>query len=292
MRIITKMIIFFVIAQILALFIGTTLIDNANKITEYQSLNIAPAAPEDITNVVYILGMVVLAALMLLVVFLFPARELIIRLLEFSSTVAASTIVFFVFLSFLGIPASDLFAFVISLGLFGVKYVAPQIRTMLALISSAGVAAVIGFSLDPFPMIVLVIGIAIYDMIAVWWTGHMVTFAKQFVKMKTTFTITATGERSMPAQKGKGKRKMVLGAIELGTGDLAIPGALCVSAYKLGSFFFPLCAIIGGAVGLYLVLETVERDRKIMPAMPFIGLFSILFLFVAIILYYFGVSPV
>jgi len=132
-----------------------------------------------------------------------------------------------------------------------------------------------------------VIAISIYDIIAVWWTKHMVTFAKQFVKMKTTFTITATGERAFNKGKAvKEGRKGIMGAIELGTGDLAIPGALCVSSYKLGSILFPVSAIIGAIVGLYLVLVAVEKDRRIMPAMRSFGMFSLFFLFAAIILSY------
>ena len=280
------MVIFFLIAQFLALFVGGVLIDNVSKVQEYQSLNIAPVPAGELSNVVYILGMVLFAALFLLIIFLFPARDLIIRLLEFSATIVSSTIVFFVIFSFFGVPASDLFAFAISLLLYMIRFVYPNIRLVLALIASAGVAAVIGFSLDPFPMIILLIGIAIYDIIAVWWTGHMVTFAKQFVKMKTTFTITATGERAPVKGKELIRGKARFGAIELGTGDLSIPGALCVSAYKFGGLIFPFSAILGAAVGLYLVLEIVEKERRIMPAMPSIGMFSLLFLFAAIIFSY------
>ena len=246
MKIIAKMIVFFVIAQLLALFVGTTLIDNSSRIIEYQSLNIAPAAGGEITNVVYLLGMILVSALMLLIIFLFPMRDLVIRLLEFSATVVSSTIVFFVFLSILGVPASDLVALVVSVALYIMKFVLPDLRLILALIASAGVGAVIGFSLDPFPMVMLVVAIAIYDIIAVWWTKHMVTFAQQFVKMKTTFTITSFGERGAINEKTRmSKGKPMLGSIELGTGDLAIPAALCVSAYKFGSILFPAGALLG-----------------------------------------------
>ncbi|MEM2974709.1 MAG: hypothetical protein QW112_03770, partial [Candidatus Micrarchaeia archaeon] len=103
----------------------------------------------------------------------------------------------------------------------------------------------------------------------------------------TTFTITATGERKkFPAYKG-GKAKVVQGMIELGTGDLAIPAALTVSSYKLGGLIFPAGAFVGAVLGLYLVLDIVERERKIMPAMPSIGLFSLLFLFAVIFISYF-----
>jgi presenilin-like A22 family membrane protease len=287
MKIIAKMIVFFVIAQLLALFVGMTLIDNSSRIIEYQSLNIAPAAGGEITNVVYLLGMILVSALLLLIIFLFPMRDLVIRLLEFSATVVSSTIVFFVILSILGVPASDLVALVLSVALYLVKFVLPDLRLILALIASAGVAAVIGFSLEPFPMVILVVAIAIYDIIAVWWTKHMVTFAQQFVKMKTTFTITSFGERGGINEKTRmNKGKPMLGSIELGTGDLAIPGALCVSAYKFGSILFPAGALLGAIFGLYLVLDTVERDKRIMPAIPSIGMFSLFGLFAVIILFH------
>jgi presenilin-like A22 family membrane protease len=287
MKIITKMIAFFIIAQLLALFIGMTLIDNSSRIQEYQSLNIAPAAGGELTNVVYLLGMILMSALLLLIIFLFPMRDLVIRLLEFSATVVSSTIVFFVFLSFMRVPASDLVALVLSVALYLIKFVLPNLRLILAIIASAGVAAVIGFSLEPFPMVILVVAIAIYDIIAVWWTGHMITFARQFVKMKTTFTITSFGERGGINEKTKMKGgKPMLGSMELGTGDLAIPGALCVSAYKFGSILFPAGALLGAIFGLYLVLDMVEREKRIMPAIPSIGMFSLFGLFAVIILFH------
>jgi len=288
MKIITKMIIFFVIAQFLALFIGSTLINNASRIQGYQSLNIAVGGQGEVFNAFNIIGAILIVSIFLLIIFLLPIRDLMIRVLEVSATIAASTIVLFVVFSIFNVPLSDLVALVISVILVLSKFIMPKLRTPLALIASAGVAAVLGFSLDPFPMVVLVIGIAIYDIIAVWWTKHMVIFAKQFVKMQTTFTITASGERGDIFQWGeKSKRKPKFGSIELGTGDLSIPAALCVSAYKLGSFIFPLSAILGAIVGLYLVLEAVEKERKIMPAMPSIGMFSLLFLFAAIMFSYF-----
>ncbi|MEM2974710.1 MAG: presenilin family intramembrane aspartyl protease, partial [Candidatus Micrarchaeia archaeon] len=176
-----KMILIFMIAQLMALAVGVILIDNTSKIQAYQSLNIVPAAPDELSNVVYILGMVLLAALFILVVLLFPVKDVIIRVLEFSATVAASTIILFVLLSFIKVPAADLIAFFISIALYLTRFFFSGARLPLALMASAGVAVVIGFSLDPFPMMVLVIGLAIYDIIAVWWTGHMITFAKQFI---------------------------------------------------------------------------------------------------------------
>ena len=75
------------------------------------------------------------------------------------------------------------------------KAIDPRFRNALAVIASAGVGAIIGFSIDPIPAIAFVILVAIYDMIAVWFTGHMVEFAKRFIKMKTAFTIGASGTK-------------------------------------------------------------------------------------------------
>jgi len=236
MKPIYQMVLFFTIAQILALFVGTTLIDYSPEVIEYQLLNIAPEKPGELFNILYFIGMILVAAVMVFVILIFPIRDLMIKVLEFISTIVASTVVLFVFFSSFGVPSSDFAALVFAILLYVGKTFFDELRNVLAITASAGVGSLIGFSIDPFPTILFVILIAVYDIIAVWWTGHMIEFARYFVKMKTAFTLSAK-EVKIVKTKRKGKivnipRRLQL---ELGTGDLAIPAALVVSVYKLGS---------------------------------------------------------
>ena len=240
-----QILIFFIFAQLLALMVGKIMIDNAQE-PVFKALSIAPEEAGSAFNVLYLIGSVILAAIFLIIILLLPIRDILIRLLEFFSSTVSTLIVFFVILFTLNIQSAELIALLLSLALYAAKSAFAPFRNIVAVVASAGVGALIGFSIDPLPTIVFVMLIAIYDVIAVWWTGHMVQFAKKFVSMQTTFTIGVQGTKEVETKRaGKTVIKREPLHLELGTGDLAIPAALIVSVYKIGSFLFPAASFIG-----------------------------------------------
>ncbi|VVB73811.1 Signal-peptide peptidase, presenilin aspartyl protease [uncultured archaeon] len=152
------------------------------------------------------------------------------------------------------------------------------------MVASAGIGAVLGFSIEPLPLIVFAILVAIYDLLAVKWTGHMVEFAKHFMKQKTAFSVGFEGvRRKRVMERGKPVVREEPWMIELGSGDMAIASAITVVSYKLGGFLFPLAAMAGSAIGLYLVMERAAKERAVMPAMPMIVSFSLILVAAALV---------
>jgi presenilin-like A22 family membrane protease len=279
-----QIVLFFIVTQILALITGVILIDNSDF---FAFMSVAPAEPYEEINAFYFIGLMVLMAIILFIVLMLPIRDLFIKVLEFLATVVASTIIIFVILYSGGLPYADVLAFFISLGLYICRYIIPSFRNVLAIIAAAGVGAVIGFSLDPLPVCILVIAVSFYDMIAVWWTKHMVEFARYFSKRATTFIVTAVELKKIKVKrKGRMVTEVKPLTLQLGSGDLAIPAIFIVSVYKFGSIFIPLLTLVGATIGLYVVVSLAQKERKIFPAMPPIAAGALIALLVALAIQY------
>jgi len=279
-----QIIIMFVLAQLLAFIIGAILIDNSEAL---GFMSVAPAESSSGMNVVYFIVAIVVTAAALLFVLTLPIRDILIKALEFLSTFVASFVVFFVLLLALGVDYPDLIALILSLALYLARLRLKQMRNVLAIIAAAGIGALIGFSLDPLPIVLLIVVVAIYDMIAVWWTKHMVEFARYFSRTPTTFTIAAQEMTEVRVKrKGRIVKEIKPSMMQLGTGDLSIPATFIVTLYKYGNFFFPAAALVGATIGLYFILRRAEEEKKVFPAMPSIVLGSLFAFFAAVFVYY------
>ncbi len=279
-----KIIILFLISQLIALFVGIFLITNYQFFKEL-AVTEDPSKPE---YPFYLISVILLGAVFLILILKLPIREIVIRIIEFFASVFASFIVFFVFFASFSVPYADVISIFVSLALYGLKFYFWRINNLLAIVSAVGVGSIIGFSLDPFPVIVLLFLVSVYDIIAVWFTKHMVEFAEFFSKRRTVFTISEVGIGEVEKiVKGKKKIEKKVISMMLGAGDIALPAALVVSSFKLGDIIFPVFVIGGAVFGLYLVLKRAERERKVYPAMPSISIFSIFSFLLIILIYYF-----
>jgi presenilin-like A22 family membrane protease len=72
---------------------------------------------------------------------------------------------------------------------------------------------------------------------------------------------------------------MQVDAIELGTGDLAIPAMLIVSALKI-SFWHGIFAMLGATIGMSLLFFFIEKKKGYWPALPPIVFFALLMLLI------------
>jgi len=285
MRALDVIIILFLLTQVLSLGVGVMLIEGQKTNPALAAFNIAPSEPQDVSNAFYLVISMLIGAGALLLILMLPFRDKIILLIEFLSTSVVSFVVFFVFLSSFGIGGADILSAIGSVLLFVIRLCYSPFRNALAVVASAGIGALIGFSINPIPLAVFAVLVAVYDLLAVKWTGHMVTFAKHFMKQKTAFSMGFEGvRRKRVEERGKTVTKEEPWRIELGSGDMAIASMITVVSYKLGGLFFPVAAMAGSTVGLYLVMERAAKEKAIMPAMPFIVGFSLLFLAASIVL--------
>lgn len=125
----------------------------------------------------------------------------------------------------------------------------------------SGVGGYLGASLNFLPSLLLLVILSVYDIIAVFFTKHMVTLAKEARGKLPLFFAIPVGNKTLG----------------LGTGDLAIPLVFSVSVlrdYGINSAFF---TVAGGLLGLISLFVYTSNKREIaLPALPPIAIGLIL----------------
>lgn len=277
MRRIRKILAFFLASQFLGLTVGAILVNAAQFYPEFQELNVAPGGESSsLLNPAIFLLYVLFGAVVMVLVLKFYKGELLFKLIEASTLFIAANVVFFVLFAWFGVPMDWVWAVLISTTITAAKFFKPELKNLAAIIASAGVGAVFGFSLDIVPAVVFVAGLSLYDFASVFLTGHMVYMAKELGKRNLAFSVAAT-EYEVSEETGKPERS----TLELGTGDMVIPLMLAVSAYKIALNPFDSIAVIFGAMtGLFLVLWYVNAKRTFLPALPPISFCALLSLMV------------
>ncbi|MEM3030358.1 MAG: presenilin family intramembrane aspartyl protease [Candidatus Micrarchaeia archaeon] len=271
MRQVAVILAFFLAVQFLGLYIGAVLELNRS---EFAAFNVAVAPEGGIAPPLLFLVAVVAGAAFLVILFHFYKGLLLFKLMEAFIILVASNIVFYVILLSLGIPFYYALAFLLSLGVALAKFFSPRFKNLAAILASAGVGAVFGFSLDLLPAVIFVVGLSLYDVLAVFFTRHMVVMAQELGRRNLAFSVSAEQKVKvkLPRRKAPVEQRSVL---ELGTGDLSIPCMLAVSAFKYGNALslwhgaaYALASIGGSSLALVLVLYAVLRGRLFLPALP------------------------
>lgn len=160
-----------------------------------------------------------------------------------------------------------------------VLYVYPEwwVMDLAAVVGGAGMIAQFGISLAPFPIVLLLVGMAVYDAYSVYVSGHMVDLVEGLDRIKAPMVFIA------PPSLGYSMRKSGLTGGEgpspavLGLGDAFFPGLLAVSAMiyvdapSLGVLELnapALGALVGGfagMTGLHVLLARVQRVHAGLP---------------------------
>ena len=268
---------FFAITQVLGIYSGIVLITNAAANEDIRALSVAPMpSPDDPLNALFFIGYILFGAVMVILAARYFKGAMFFQLLEVMVVASASSIVFFAICLSLGL---DFFLALSIGGIFGlalavVKFFWERVKNAAAIISSAGVGALFGFSLGFFPTAVFVILLSAYDYIAVFKTKHMIEMARVLSTRQLSFAVTA---KDVPARKPKEKREIYVERamregerLDLGTGDLSVPVMISVSAFTLGAngLLYSLAAAIGSTVSLYLMLKFVSKQKVFLPALP------------------------
>ncbi|RZD32089.1 MAG: hypothetical protein CXT77_01005 [uncultured DHVE6 group euryarchaeote] len=173
---------------------------------------------------------------------------------------------------------TNLIANIFTIGLLALFIFSRSIIThnLALIITIAGVGVTLGLSFS-FSTVFLLIGLfSIYDILAVYRSSHMVNMFKGMVKKGVILaviipnTLKKVKAKSTDFEPGKG-------LLILGTGDLAFPLLLAISALKfsvMSAWFISGGAVIGAGVVYYLL--NTQKSTRAMPALPPIALFSVL----------------
>ncbi|MFQ5553119.1 MAG: presenilin family intramembrane aspartyl protease PSH, partial [Thermoplasmata archaeon] len=124
---------------------------------------------------------------------------------------------------------------------------------------AAGVTAILGISFGILPALVFLIGLAIYDAIAVYRTKHMIAMADAVTGLRLPILLVVPKSlpysfRSQPGLQDELDEGTERAAMFMGLGDIIIPGILVVSAF---AFLDPLVTFSGVSAKLLVALATM-----------------------------------
>jgi presenilin-like A22 family membrane protease len=170
-------------------------------------------------------------------------------------------------------------------------FLAPRVwlHNLLMLVALAGVAAVFGILVTPWPMMGLLLVVAIYDFLAVRF-GYMMWMVKRLSQSDSlpAFVIPKTQSNWNQNLRARGFQNLMEGEVAereysiLGGGDIGFPLMLMVSAlavYGFASSMIVAAFSLVGLIGAY-VIQRLFLKSKPMPALPPIALMSLISLLI------------
>lgn len=160
-----------------------------------------------------------------------------------------------------------------------VRYAAPRIILLdiVLILGLAGVSAELAGSLRPIGVAVILAILALYDIIAVYGTRHMVEMAQALLRQRAVFAIivpsTIKGWLAPFTEARPGS-----GYTFLGTGDAMLPALLVAAVARERSVADAAIVGLGAALGLAATHLLFIRSRlaRPMPALPPIATGAIL----------------
>ena len=171
-------------------------------------------------------------------------------------------------------PLSLIFVFVLIF--WWLKKPSVLIQDLLIILGIAGTGSILGLSLNPLMVILLLVIFSIYDFIAVYKTKHMVRMAKAMLESRAILAIVIPpnifGFRESLEKIQPGGKFLILGG-----GDIAFPLIFSVSLIPSGIFNSLIVALFS-LIGLFASFWffTKQKERKPIPALPPIAFFSII----------------
>ncbi|TSC91006.1 MAG: hypothetical protein G01um10142_116 [Parcubacteria group bacterium Gr01-1014_2] len=144
------------------------------------------------------------------------------------------------------------------------------------ILGMAGIGAVLGLSLTPVSVVVLLLILSFYDIVAVYKTGHMVKIAEDMIKSRAISGIVLPQNRkgwsANITRVRPGGEYMILGS-----GDLIMPLILISSVIGIHGLASGLVVLFFSLLGLSLTyyLFVTQRTRRPMAALPPIAAMSI-----------------
>ncbi len=173
---------------------------------------------------------------------------------------------------------------------------------------AAGVTAIIGISFAILPAIILLVALAVYDAISVYKTKHMVTLADAVTEQHLPILLVIPKTKSYSYKTEAGlkeqlKKKKKREAMFMGLGDIIIPGALVVSAFRWlpdqlfigfpAQILVAIFTIVGVVIGFSILMRFVLKGRP-QAGLPLLNAGAILGFLVSYIFFYgdlgFGVA--
>jgi len=259
MKLVYSLLLFFLLAQIVGIFTGYTILrDMAGN--PYVSGLVVTSNTQDPMNALFFIAYTLVGAVVIiLVIRKFKLNMVFFRAMEFVLIATSSSLVFYAVLRLaLGYDISTLGGAVLGLAFSAAKYFRPDLKNPAAILATAGVGVVFGISMGVLPVLLFLALLSIYDFLSVFVTRHMVEIANYIIAKDLAFTVTA---KEVEPRTKEVKR------IDLGTGDLIAPVMMEVSILP----YSPLAALfvmVGSMTAMSLFLTLVWKKKLVLPALP------------------------
>ncbi len=236
--------------------------------------------PNDPFNVVYFFVTLVVITAVLLLVAKFWKKQLV-QVIVLGSI---SYVVFFVFYPLLAPVVSETLALAFSVVIAAavivllVKYPEWYVIDACGVLLGLGSIAMLGISLGVFLVIVLLVGLAVYDAVSVYKTKHMIDLADVVLDLKLPVMLVVPKKRQYSLVKDTKSLKEKLQAGEereaffMGLGDVVMPGILVVSAfYNIadGGLIVALSVMLGTLLGFAVLVAFLVRGKP-QAGLPFL----------------------
>jgi len=213
----------------------------------------------------------------------------IIQAIFLGSTGLLGIYVFYPLLGYIPGVTSDIsliasFAIMASIVALLIKYPEWYVVDASGIITAIGAVAMLGISLTILIVLLLLIGMALYDAISVYKTKHMIDLADTLVDLKLPilFVIPKSREYSLVKETKGLKEKLKEGgkrdAFFMGVGDIVIPGILAAAAFHniqptvsqpQLNLLIGLAVIIGTLVGFAFLMVFVLKGKP-QAGLPFL----------------------
>jgi presenilin-like A22 family membrane protease len=223
--------------------------------------------PSDITNSLYYFGAILGFTAVILIIARY--RENLLYVMMYLLILIS---IYYVFIPFLGNVSVVPSLIIVILLLKRSNWLVINIA---ALLLAAGITSIFGISLEPLPVIVLMVILAIYDAISVYKTKHMISLAESVTKLKLPMLFIIPYSRKFKLEDLKDARGK---ASFMGVGDAVIPNILVVSAQMFSASGYigfikisALFTLIGGIIGLFVLLSLMDRKAGAHPGLPFLN---------------------
>jgi len=145
------------------------------------------------------------------------------------------------------------------------------------ILMAVGSIATLGVSLSVLLVIALLIGMALYDAISVYVTGHMIDLADTVLRLKIPIIFVIPRVRNYSMIKATSGLKKRLEEDDrqtffIGLGDIVFPGILVSSTFHnviANGLLVALSVMFGTLLGLALLMSTVVKGKP-QAGLPFL----------------------
>ncbi len=224
-------------------------------------LSIVSKNPNSIWNALFIVGYIIFFTTAIIVLRKIFKSQNYLFIVEFLALFTGISLVFSIVLPVVLAYISTIYLLMLKYFLKKENSYTKWYNNTLLAIAISGAGTIMGLGLGIIPVIALLILLAIYDIVAVFYTKHMVTLAQMIIKKKISLIFV------LPSKKREYK---------LGGGDLVIPAvvssslfSILIKKHTITTTIIPVTLIwIASIAGLAITFYILDRYRKKVKALP------------------------